>query len=524
LVDQDWLDMVSEEVVDYISGTFLQNAKVIPFSAVTGEGREELMTTLESVADGIPPRSEAGIFRLPVDRVFTMKGFGTVATGTLISGAVSTGEDVVLMPGSKKARLRGIQVHGELVDYSTAGTRTALNLQGLNRDEIHRGQTAARPGSLQHTLMLDARINLMSSTTRPLKNRDRVRLHLFTGEIMTRVTILDGEIIEPGSGGLVQLRLEGNTVALPGDRFVIRSYSPMTTIGGGTVIDPLPLKHRRNRPLVLKQLALLESNDPEERTGALLEEASDYGLPARELGIRTGLGPAAVEALLNALAGKGKVVMSKTGEGILAYSSETFDKIKERLIRALEKYHDTNPARGGMGREELRMRVARQLPDRPYRNLLAALSEQGEIVLQGDTVRLVSHQASLTPQQEALAVKVINVLRPKGFSSPFLLELAEELKTPPADLRTVLNLMVERTELVRIKDDYYITQSAHESLINGVEVFFDTNTELTLSDFREIVNSTRKWMIPLLEFLDRTQVTMRKGDVRIKRGQTPAGG
>jgi selenocysteine-specific elongation factor len=341
---------------------------------------------------------------------------------------------------------------------------------------------------------------------------------------MTRVTILDGELIEPGSEGLAQMRLEGQTVALPGDRFVIRSYSPMTTIGGGVVIDPLPLKHRRNRPLVLQHLTQLESDDPEKRVTTLLEEASDYGLPARELGIRMGLGAEGIEALLAALAGVGKVVVSRTGEDIIAYSAVAFEKIKERLIRALEKYHDSNPAKSGIGREELRMRVARQLPDRPYRNLLTALNEQDEIVLEGDTVRLGSHQATLTPQQEDLAVRIINVLRPKSLSPPFLQELAEELKTPSAELKTVLNLLVDREDLVRIKDEYYITWTAHESLIKGIDAFFEANTELSLSNFREIVNTTRKWMIPLLEYLDRIQVTMRKGEVRIKRGQAPSGG
>jgi selenocysteine-specific elongation factor len=524
MVEQDWIEMVMEDVRDYLSGTILENAPLIPFSSLTGEGREKLMAALESAADGIPPRSDTGIFRLPVDRVFTMKGFGTVVTGTLISGAVSAGEEVVFLPPGNRARLRGIQVHGELVSSSSSGTRTALNLQGLDKSEIQRGQTAARPGSLEPSLMLDAVINLLPAAPRSLKNRDRVRMHLFTDEVMTRVTVLDGEVLDPGSDGLVQLRLEKMAVALPGDRFVIRSYSPITTIGGGKIIDPLPRKHRRNRPQVMEHLKKLESDDPSLRIRALLDEAGDHGMPARELSIRSGLASPAMKILLSELAGKGEVVVSETGEGLEAYSSVFFEKIKERLIRALEKFHDTNPTRTGIGREELRMRVARQLPDRPYRSLLHTLEEKGGIVLEGDTVRLDSHEASLTPQQEILAGKVVNILRPKGLSAPFLPELAEELKVPAGDLKTVLNLLVDKGDLVRIKDEYFVTPGAHRSLLEGIEAHFEVNGELALADFRDIVNTTRKWMIPLLEYLDRTQVTMRKGDVRIRRGQAPSGG
>ena len=322
---------------------------------------------------------------------------------------------------------------------------------------------------------------------------------------MTRVAILEGENLEPGADGLVQLRLEKKAVALPGDRFVIRSYSPITTIGGGVILDPLPRKHRRFRPPIQEQLARLESGAGAQRIHVLLEEAGDYGLPARQLAVRTGLGYHPVEELLDEMAQAEEVIVSRTGEGLLAYSRVVFDKIKERLIRALEKYHRANPAKTGIGREELRMRVAKELPDRPYRNLLAALREQGDILLDGDTVRLGGHEASLTPQQESLA------------------ELAEELRSSLTDLKTVLNLMAEKGDVIRVKDDYFITSAACNSLKDGIHRFFENNRELALADFREIANTTRKWMIPLLEYLDRTQVTMRKGDVRIRRGQGSPG-
>ena len=517
MVDEEWLEMITADVKDYLTGTFLEDAPVVPFSALTGSGKEEMISSIESAAREIPGRSDSGIFRLPVDRVFTMKGFGTVVTGTLASGSISTGEEILFLPGDRKTKLRGLQVHGDSVSVSSAGARTALNLQGIDKEEIHRGQTAVRDGVLKSTLMLDAKISLLSSAPRPLKNRERVRLHLYTAEIMTRTTILEGEVILPGEEGLIQLRLEEPAIALPGDRFVIRSYSPMATIGGGHILDPLPGKHRRNRPPVIDRLQRLEEGTLQDRVEVYLEEAGDYGLEAANLSVRTGLDTPEMKKMLSELAGESKVVLAVIGDGTLAYSAASFDRIKDRLLAALEKFHKANPAKAGLGRDELRSRIARELPDRPYRNLLEALEEQGLIALDGDTVRIGSHEAKLTPEQEALAGKILKLLEKTQVSAPFLPEIIEDLKAPLADLKTVLNLLADRGDLVRIKDDYFIVTGAHESLLKGVEEYFNTKQEMALADFREIVNTTRKWMIPLLEYLDRTQVTMRKGDVRIKR-------
>ena len=517
MVDEEWLEMITADVKDYLTGTFLEDAPVVPFSALTGSGKEEMISSIESAAREIPGRSDSGIFRLPVDRVFTMKGFGTVVTGTLASGSISTGEEILFLPGDRKTKLRGLQVHGDSVSVSSAGARTALNLQGIDKEEIHRGQTAVRDGVLKSTLMLDAKISLLSSAPRPLKNRERVRLHLYTAEIMTRTTILEGEVILPGEEGLIQLRLEEPAIALPGDRFVIRSYSPMATIGGGHILDPLPGKHRRNRPPVIDRLQRLEEGTLQDRVEVYLEEAGDYGLEAANLSVRTGLDTPEMKKMLSELADESKIVLAVIGDGTLAYSAASFDRIKDRLLAALEKFHKANPAKAGLGRDELRSRIARELPDRPYRNLLEALEEQGLIALDGDTVRIGSHEAKLTPEQEALAGKILKLLEKTQVSAPFLPEIIEDLKAPLADLKTVLNLLADRGDLVRIKDDYFIVTGAHESLLKGVEEYFNTKQEMALADFREIVNTTRKWMIPLLEYLDRTQVTMRKGDVRIKR-------
>ena len=524
LVDADWQEMVTDDVREYLAGTFLQNAPIIPFSAVTGAGRDELLSALESMAAEVPGRMPSGIFRLPVDRVFTMKGFGSVVTGTLISGKVSVGDEVLFYPGGHRGKVRGLQVHGEAVPSSSAGTRTAINLQGTDRSEVARGETAAHPDTLLTTYLLDARVSLLASAARPLKNRDRVRLHLFTSEVMTRVVLLDSEILDPGKDALIQLRLEEPAVAMPGDRFVLRSYSPVTTIGGGVVLDPAPPKHRRGRKAIVERLARLQTHDPAERMRVYLEEAAEQGTTVGLLAPRSGLLPGEALRLAGELEAGGEAVISGEGAAALVYSAAAFDRLKDRLVKSLEKFHGANPLKTGMGREELRTRVARELSDRPYRNLLAALEAKGIVSVDRDTVRLRSHSATLTPEQEALSARVLSRLAADGLSAPFLAEMAEALGTDPTQLKAVLSLLTERGEIVRVKDDYFVSLQSHQSLLDGIEEYFGRREELSLADFRDIAGTTRKWMIPLLEYLDRVQVTMRKGDVRIRRGKTPSGG
>jgi selenocysteine-specific elongation factor len=334
---------------------------------------------------------------------------------------------------------------------------------------------------------------------------------------MGRAVIIEGEVLEPGTEGLVQFRLEAPAVALPGDRFVLRSYSPMMTIGGGYVLDPLPSKHRRGRQVVIDHMRELDTDDPSKRVSVYLSEAGDHGLQASRLAIRSGL---TVNELMNVLKAKEEestVVVAGEGAAALVYSADSFEKLKDRLTKAVARFHESNPAKAGIGREELRMRVARQLPDRPYRNLLSALQEKKEIFIDGDIVKISGHQATLSPQQESLGKKLLELFKGVGLSVPMVPELEEELSVDAKQLKEVLNLLTNREELVRIKDDYFVLPDVHTELIDGIDRYFQADKEMAMPDFREITGTTRKWMIPLLEYLDRTQITMRKGDVRIKR-------
>ena len=524
MVEPDWLEMVTEDVREYLSETFLRDAPIIPFSAVDGTGKEELLRAVDEAAMLVPGKNLDGVFRLPVDRVFSMKGFGTVVTGTLISGKVALGEEVNFFPEGRRAKVRGIQVHGEQVRESSAGTRTALNLQGIEKGQIRRGETAAHAGSLIPTYLLDAHIRLLSSAPRPLKNRSRVRFHLYTSEIMARVVLLEKEALDPGQEALAQVHLEASAVAQPGDRFVLRSYSPITTIGGGVVLDPAPAKHRRGRQTVIAHLTRLQTDDPGKRMEALLDEAGDYGGTAGVIGIRAGVSVPGAIGLLRDLEAEGKAVLIGDGAGALAYSSTSFDGLKDRLVKVLDVFHQAHPLKKGMGREELRMKFASMLPDRPYKNLLSALGEKDVIGVEGNTVFLRGHTAAFTPEQEELAKRAALILDASGLSTPFVPDLAGDLAVDIGHLKAVLGLMSERGDAVRVKDDFYIHPDANRTLMEKVDSYFASNAELSMKGFREIADTSRKWMIPLLEYLDRMQVTMRKGDVRIKRGGTQKGG
>ncbi len=520
LVDDEWLEMVTEDVKEYLANTFLGGSPVVPFSSEDGTGREELLAAIDAKVGDIPGRSEAGIMRLPVDRVFSMKGFGTVITGTTISGTVSAGDEIVFYPGDTRARIRGLQVHGKKQESSSAGMRTALNLQGVDKIQVHRGETIGSPGTLIPGYLIDARINLLPSAHRAMKNRDRVRLHLYTSEVMTRVALMEADVLEPGGEAFVQLRLESPAVSLPGDMFVLRSYSPITTIGGGRVLDPAPRKHRRLRKAVIGHLDRLDTNDPAVRMIVYLDEASTFGLPVNQLAVRAGLlVPSAVSAVKE-LEKEGMAVLIGSGEGALAYSADSYDDLKKKLVKTLSDYHKANPLKSGMGREELRMKLARDFPERPYKMLLSALDEMGEVELEKDAVRLTAHEATMTPQQEALGGKVKAILDKNGLSPPLLTDLAAEVSTGTGELKSVMGLLAARGEIIRIKDDYHISPTAHSELMEKLNVFFSGSREMALPDFREITGTTRKWMIPLLEYLDRIQYTMRKGDVRIKRGSS----
>ncbi|MGZ3597793.1 MAG: selenocysteine-specific translation elongation factor, partial [Syntrophales bacterium] len=353
MVADEWLDLVKDDVHEFLKGTFLEASPVVPVSSITGAGIEELLDALGRVAADIQGESDAGIFRLPVDRTFTMKGFGTVVTGTLISGDIELGEDVEILPPGVTAKVRGIQIHNQSVTVAEAGQRTAINLQGVEKDTIARGDVLARPRTLKPSMRLDICMEYLSNNSRKLKNRNLVRFHVGTNEVIGRIILLDREDVEPGAKASAQVVLESPIVAMARDRFVIRSYSPVTTIGGGMIVDPLPKKHKGKSGRVNHEIDLLHDGNDTERAGIIIERSGIEGIGISELEMRTGIHQSILKDILGTLSSKKQVVVVDTDESRIV-SASIYQNLQDRILLEMRAYHERYPLKEGISKEELR--------------------------------------------------------------------------------------------------------------------------------------------------------------------------
>ena len=356
MVDEEWLELVTDDVQNFLAGTFLEGKPILPVSSRTGEGVEEIRAALAERAAQVSHKNVDGPFRLPIDRVFTMRGFGVVVTGTLFSGRVHLEERVILQPKGTTARVRGIQVHGENVQEATAGQRTAINLQGLEKETIERGDVLAATDSLNPSYMLDATFQLLPNAPRPLKNRDRIRFHQGTAEAIGRVALTGTDALQPGESGFLQLRLERPVVVRSGDRYVIRSYSPIMTIGGGKILDSNPPKHRRLRPEIIHRFESLTEAEDAERAALFLKEAAYQGLALSDLLPRASASRKGLMEILEGLRKESSIEWIDAQAG-WAVHSEALQALESEIQKTLERFHKENPLRPGISKEEMRSRI-----------------------------------------------------------------------------------------------------------------------------------------------------------------------
>ncbi|HEU4753907.1 MAG TPA: selenocysteine-specific translation elongation factor, partial [Armatimonadota bacterium] len=397
LVEPDWLELVQEDIRSALGGTFLEHAPMVPVSSLTGQGIPELKALLDRMAEEITTRTIVGPWRLPIDRAFTIRGFGTVVTGTLVAGVARVGDRVEVLPRRLETRIRSLQVHGAGVEFAEAGTRVAMNLAGVELEEIHRGDVAAPPGTYTPTQALDARLDVLENCPREVKNRTRVRVYLGTAEVLARLNLLDADQIEPGGSGLVQLRLETPTVAAKGDRYVLRFYSPMETIGGGSVIDPNPPRHKRFDEAVLANTRVKEKGTPDELVAEAVQRAGLAPIAPPAVAQGLGIPVEEVRALMQALKERGELVPIE-GETVL--HRHRLDAAEYQFLNTLSEFHAAQPMRTGMSREELRSRLSRQMDAKSFNLVLGRLESEGRIAAEGGRVRLAGHQPQLTPEQQ----------------------------------------------------------------------------------------------------------------------------
>lgn len=521
LVDQDWLDMVIEEVGDFFRGSFLEGAPIIAVDSLSGEGIDEVTALLDSRVAAMDFKEEFGPFRLAVDRVFSMKGFGTVITGTSLSGRVSVGEELTFYPGGLTARIRGLQVHGQDAELIEAGHRTAINLQGIEKEQINRGDMAATPGSMVATTLLDASFLYLQSAGRELKNRTQVRMHLGTREIPGRIALLDAETLAPGEEGYIQLILQEPACAWPGDRYVVRSASPVTTIGGGTILDSRPKKRRRtlerDRERNRAHFAVLTAATPEERLRVFIEESGARGLTADQLAARTGTFSKRLKKLLQHPISTGALlVIDSDSQRLLA--APVAETLARQIITFLTTYHRDNPLKSGIAREELRSRMRPTMDQKLLHTLLANLERKGAIEQSGANVRLVSHTVILEVNEQEMEERIGARYHDAGLTPPLLKEvLADFPEIPEKRIRQVIDLLLGREELVRINETLCFHTQAVQQLQDKVVAYIRREGEIDAQRFKDLTGLTRKFSIPLLEYFDRIKLTIRIDDRRVLR-------
>jgi selenocysteine-specific elongation factor len=518
LVDQEWLALVQEDVREFLRGTFLEGAPIVPVSSHTGVGFPELRETIARVAGEVETEADVGLFRLPVDRVFTMKGFGTVVTGTLLSGQVRIGDEVEVAPTGLRTKVRGIQVHNHPQEVAEAGQRTAVNLQGVEKATIERGHVLAAPETLPASRRLDVSFRLLPGAARKMKNRTLIRFHTGTSEIMARVILLDRDDLEPGGEAYVQIVPEGPVTVVAGDRFVARSYSPVTTIGGGVILDPLPGKHKRFSEKILEAFHRLAEGEPPERVAVILERAGIAGIPESRLIVRTGIRRAELRRILEEMFSRQQAILVDR-EGLWVLAQGVYRELQRQIDGELTAYHESFPLKEGLSREALRttLGMGAGAGQKIFAMALRDLEKRGDIVSERETIRRKGHQVRLQGEMGDLREKLTALYRDAALAPPTAREVGERFPDRKKELASLIEVMIREGDLVRISEDLNFHREVLERLREDYRGLLLKETRATPASFKELTGLSRKFVIPLMEYFDMTKLTMRAGEHRILR-------
>ncbi len=518
LVEREILELVKLEIQEFVSGSFLEGAPVVFVSARTGQGLETLKSELSRLGGKIAARPVELPFRLPIDRAFVMKGFGAVVTGTLIAGKIEKEEEVEIYPVGRRVRVRGIEVHNEPAEVARAGQRTALNLAGIEARELARGMVLAPPGLFEVTTRLDCSLALLPSA-RPLKNRAQVHFHCWTAEMLAEVVMLEAKEMKSGEQAYAQLRLSEPGLFLPGDRFIIRQFSPVTTIGGGTVLDSHPARHRFADPRVREFLHVIERGEPETRLELLTQETGEVLLAA--LVARTGWQPSEVLRVGKMLENKRRLMILGQPPGLFVHS-EHFHALEQKLVELLESFHAKNPLVAGLPKEELRGRAAARVSGRAalpsttlFNAALETLGAKGKVEVHGESVRLTGRQIHLTPEEVAARDQIQRAFEKAGLEVPSAREVLGTLGVDRGRAEKILQILLKEKVLVKVAEDLIFHRAALDSLRELLARHKARSNRLNVAAFKEITGLSRKYAIPLLEYLDRERITRREGDERI---------
>ena len=522
LVDDETIELVRLETADLVAGSFLEGAPVVAVSARSGDGLEELRAALKLVADGVDRHVASGVARLPVDRAFTVKGFGTVVTGTQVSGEIRTHTELEVLPASRRVKVRGLQVHGISQDVARGGQRVAVNLAGIEVDELSRGDALVQPGGLEVTKRLDATMALLENA-RPLKHGARVRFHAGTSEVMARVSLgrhVGGtsdapvSVLEPGREAYARVRLERPVALTRGDRFVLRAYSPSVTIAGGTVLDPAPAPGRvRSVAGAIRLTRLSDRSDPLSFIVSMVEEAGFRGLPTARLMPRAGLAPDDIPGIIAALTGAGRVAQV----GSLLIAPDRVLALRSDLTGWVTAFHEAHPLEPGLPREEARERVSRRASPVVFDAILETLVADGTLTAR-DHLAMSSHTIALSGDEVQLRQRVVDRFQQAGLSPPELDAVGDELHASREMVDRMVKLLVREELLLKVEALVF-----HADALRALKTGMATHkaeagsdrAEIDVAAFKHRFSVTRKYAIPLLGYLDRERVTRRMGNVRV---------
>jgi len=516
LVDPELLELVKEEVTEIVQDTFLKNAPILAVSSLTGEGIPQLLSALDLLSQEIKGRSSEGLFRLPIDRVFTMKGFGTVVTGTMISGSLSLGETVQVLPSGIEGKVRNLQVYGRSIEKTVAGERAAVNLQGIETSAIERGDVLIRPNTLNPTRLVDAYLEYLPDAPRPLKHRTKQRFHVGTTLANSSIFLLDREELAPGGTGFVQLRLERPVVALPQDRFVIRGSSAIQTIGGGVILDGHPDKHKRFSSSVIADLSLLKDGTSEQALQQHIHHSGMGGITLEDLLNRVEMPPSNVQSIIRQMAEKGELLFIDP-EKLKVIAKGPYQVLRGMALAQLEEFHQRFPMKFGLSKEELRTKLPPEVDVKLFQILINELIQSKEIVLEKDKLRLSGRPIS-SVDEKGLVKRVETAVLKGGLQPPSPKELSEEWSESEEEVRAIFERLVHEGILVRIKGDIYFHRVSFENLREELVTYLKSHPEITTPQFKEMTKASRKYAIPLIEYFDQIKLTLRLGEKRVLRG------
>lgn len=513
--EKDWLALVQDEVREFVKGTFLEKSPIVPVSAKTGENLDKLKQELDKLAKEVAPKSSNGILRLPIDRVFTMKGFGTVITGTLLSGTISQDQEVDILPKGTTTKVRGIQSHNQAAQRAVAGQRTAVNLQGIEKDQISRGDTIVTKGFFTTTRNVDASLSMLKQATRGIKTGTRIRFYNNTQESIGRAALVGTNELNPGDDGYVQFRLEQPVLIQQGDRFIIRFYSPMETLGGGMVLDPHPRRHKTGTMAEsVKNLTVLEQGSLEDKLAVIVAGKALAGMEEAAIIGSIAADKQEITSALSALAQKKAIVRVDN----LYVHSNQLAILEKKVLDLIAGFHKANSLKPGIDKEEVKGLLKARLHPRALTMAIDGLIRKKQVETEGSKLKLPGFKPAVGKDQGLYKDRIVEAIKKGGSQPPVREELPALFGITDRDAKDLLKLLSDEGRVVRINDSLYLDKAVLEAIKADLMKFLQEKKEIVVAEFRDIARTSRKFAVPILEYFDSQKLTQRIGDKRVLRG------